>query len=148
MHGTAKSFGTRVLRNLIDPCSTALRSQPSDGRDLAIAAKNCWIVALDNVSGISPWLSDALCRLSTGGGFGTRQLYTDSEEGLFNASRLRALRQQLVLLSDDGMEDYFRQSGHRSDFDAVGGGPNPLESAIPLKSTTTFGFLMPEIEFG
>jgi hypothetical protein len=29
----------------------------------------------------------ALSRLSTGGGFETRQLYTDSDEALFNASR-------------------------------------------------------------
>src|SRR5262249_12055791 len=31
--------------------------------------------------------SDALCRLATGGGFGTRELYSDSEEILFNARR-------------------------------------------------------------
>ena len=33
------------------------------------------------------WLSDTLCRLATGGGFATRQLYTDSEEVLFDAVR-------------------------------------------------------------
>jgi len=48
MHGTAKSFGTRVLRNLIDPCSTPLRSQPSDGRDFAIAAKTVGLWPADN----------------------------------------------------------------------------------------------------
>ena len=35
----------------------------------------------------TPWLSDALCRLATGGGFGTRQLYSDDEESLFEARR-------------------------------------------------------------
>src|SRR5207253_2111337 len=38
--------------------------------------------ALDNVSRISNSLSDALCRIATGGGFATRELYSDSEETL------------------------------------------------------------------
>jgi putative DNA primase/helicase len=42
---------------------------------------------LDNLSGISPHLSDAICVLATGGGFGTRELFTDDEEKLFNAKR-------------------------------------------------------------
>jgi hypothetical protein len=52
-----------------------------------IAANNGWIVALDNLSGLTPALSDALCTLATGGGFGTRELYTDDEEKLFEATR-------------------------------------------------------------
>jgi hypothetical protein len=44
-------------------------------------------VAFDNLSGLPVWLSDALCRLATGGGFGARQLYTDQEEVLFSAVR-------------------------------------------------------------
>ena len=37
-------------------------------------------VALDNLSTLSPWLSDAICRLSTDGGHSARTLYTDLEE--------------------------------------------------------------------
>ena len=33
------------------------------------------------------WLSDALCRLASGGSFAVRQLYTDDEEVLFKAAR-------------------------------------------------------------
>ena len=33
------------------------------------------------------WLSDALCRLATGGSFAVRQLYTNDEEVLFEAAR-------------------------------------------------------------
>jgi hypothetical protein len=33
------------------------------------------------------WLSDALCRLATGGSFAVRQLYTDDEEVLFQVAR-------------------------------------------------------------
>src|SRR5262249_3958029 len=38
-------------------------------------------------SGLPAWLSDALCRVATGGSFAVRQLYTDNEEILFNATR-------------------------------------------------------------
>jgi len=52
-----------------------------------IAASNSWVISFDNLSGIPPWLSDALCRLSTGGGFAIRELHTDNEEILFDATR-------------------------------------------------------------
>jgi hypothetical protein len=85
--GSAKTTTARVLRDLVDPNLASLRSEPRDPRDLIIASTNGWVVALDNLSGLPPWLSDAICRLATGGGFGTRQLYTDDEETLFNARR-------------------------------------------------------------
>ena len=64
-----------------------LRSLPRDDRDLFIAATNSHVLAFDNVSGLQPWLSDALCRIASGGGFSTRQLYTDLDEVLFDAQR-------------------------------------------------------------
>jgi hypothetical protein len=45
------------------------------------------VLAFDNLSALSPWLSDALCRLASGGSFATRQLYTDQDEVLFDAAR-------------------------------------------------------------
>jgi hypothetical protein len=85
--GTAKSTVARALRLLVDPSTAALRSVPREERDLMIAASNSWVISYDNLSGIQQWLSDALCRLSTGGGFATRELHTDSEEILFDATR-------------------------------------------------------------
>jgi hypothetical protein len=85
--GSGKSTVARVLRLLVDPAKPLLRTVPRDERDLIIAARNSWCIAIDNISGMQQWLSDALCRLSTGGGFGTRQLYTDDEEVLFDARR-------------------------------------------------------------
>ncbi len=85
--GTAKSGLARCLRALIDPSVAALRTTPREERDLLIAAYNSHVIALDNLSGLSPWLSDALCRLATGGGFSTRQLYTDTEEVLIQVQR-------------------------------------------------------------
>jgi hypothetical protein len=85
--GSAKSTTVRVLRALVDPAVEPLRALPRSERDLAIAAGNVWVLAFDNLSGIRDWLSDALCRLATGGGFATRMLYTDDEEIIFSARR-------------------------------------------------------------
>jgi len=85
--GSAKSTTARVLKDLIDPSSAPLRSFPRTERDLMISANNSWIIGFDNLSGISHSMSDTLCRLSTGGGFSTRGLYTDSDEVIFDAMR-------------------------------------------------------------
>ena len=52
-----------------------------------IAANNGYLLAFDNLSGLPLWLSDALCRLASGGSFAVRRLYTDDEEVLFQAAR-------------------------------------------------------------
>jgi hypothetical protein len=85
--GSAKSTTVRVLRSVTDPAVEPLRAPPRDERDLAIAASGNRTPALDNLSGIRPWLSDALCRLATGGGFATRELYSDDREVLFSQKR-------------------------------------------------------------
>ena len=85
--GSAKSTAQRVLRSLIDPSDSPLRTAPRDERDLMISAKHTHLIGFDNLSHISPWLSDGLCRLATGGGLATRVLYTDEKQILFNASR-------------------------------------------------------------
>src|SRR5258707_12361451 len=43
------------------------------------------VLAFDNLSGLPPWLSDTLCRLTSGGAFSTRRLFTDQDEILFAA---------------------------------------------------------------
>ncbi|MHB8876150.1 MAG: hypothetical protein ACYC8T_20870 [Myxococcaceae bacterium] len=85
--GSAKSTTGRLLRALIDPAKPSDRARPRDERDLAIAARNAWVLAYDNLSGLPDTLSDSLCRVSTGAGFATRSLYSDAEEMLFDAHR-------------------------------------------------------------
>jgi hypothetical protein len=85
--GSAKSTLARIARRLIDPNLSPLRCEPRDPRDLMVGAVNGWVLALDNLSAMFPWLSDALCRLSTGGGFATRTLYTNDEETILDAMR-------------------------------------------------------------
>lgn len=85
--GAAKSTAQRILRNIVDPSSVPLRTAPRDEHNLYIDARAGWVIALDNMSSLPQWLSDALCRLATGGGFSTRQLYTDQDQILFDAMR-------------------------------------------------------------
>jgi hypothetical protein len=85
--GSAKSTFCWILKSLIDPNTAPLRALPREDRDLFIAATNGHVLAFDNVSGLPAWISDTLCRLATGGGFAVRQLYTDQDEVLFDATR-------------------------------------------------------------
>lgn len=85
--GSGKSTKAKMLRSLVDPNTADLRSEPKEPRDLMIAANNGWVVAFDNLSHLHQWLSDALCRLSTGGGFSARTLYENDEETIFCATR-------------------------------------------------------------
>lgn len=83
-HGSGKSTLCEMVRQLIDPTDTPLRSPPDNERDLMIAGSNSHVLSFDNVSKFSPDMSDALCRISTGGGFATRELYSNDEERRFN----------------------------------------------------------------
>lgn len=78
--GSSKSTITRILVSLIDPSAVPLRQPPRDPEGWTTAATASWVVALDNLSGdIDGWLSDCLCRASTGDGNVKRALYTDSD---------------------------------------------------------------------
>ncbi len=78
--GTAKSSAARFLKLLTDPSKAPLRSLPSNEFHLANAAHHSHVLVFDNLSRLSDDMSDALCRLSTGGGIARRKLYTDSDE--------------------------------------------------------------------
>jgi phage/plasmid primase-like uncharacterized protein len=84
---TAKSTTTCMLRSLCDPSLVPLRAPTRDEKDFLVGAVGNWCVCIDNVSGMQPWLSDSLCRLSTGGGFAARTLYTDCDETAIQIQR-------------------------------------------------------------
>jgi hypothetical protein len=85
--GSAKTTTSRVLKRLTDPREAEVRAEPKEARDLMIGANHNWVLAFDNLSGLPGWLSDALCRLATGGSFAIRGVYTDDEEVTFTAKR-------------------------------------------------------------
>jgi hypothetical protein len=85
--GSAKTVLSKLLKALIDPNVAPVRALSREERELMIAANNGYVLAFDNLSGLPNWLSDALCRLASGGSFAVRQLYTDQEEVLFESTR-------------------------------------------------------------
>jgi hypothetical protein len=99
--GSAKTVLSKLLKALIDPNLAPVRSLAREERDLMIAANHSHMLAFDNASDLPASLSDAFCRLATGGSFAVRRLYTDDDEMLFQAGRP-------ILLN--GIEDVIRRS--------------------------------------
>ena len=85
--GSAKSCAARVLRQLVDPAAEPLSGPPGEQRDLLVAAQTSHVPAFDNISAIPGDMSDALCRISTGGGLTLRKLYTDGDSYTFSVCR-------------------------------------------------------------
>jgi hypothetical protein len=85
--GSGKTTATRVLRRLADPSASPVRAPPKDCRDLLVGALNSWVLALDNLSHLSAQMSDALCRISTGGAISERALYSNTDEVLIEVQR-------------------------------------------------------------
>lgn len=80
VQGAAKSTVSRFLKRILDPSKAPLRSFPKDEGDLLIAASRNRVLAFDNAGELKDWQSDAICRLSTGGGLSKRELFSDADE--------------------------------------------------------------------
>lgn len=85
--GSGKTTACRMLSQLIDPHTAALRSMPRDDRTLMISTRHLWLLGFDNLSALPPWLSDLLCCIATGSAYTARALYTDDSEVVFQARR-------------------------------------------------------------
>lgn len=85
--GSGKSTLLRLLSRLVDPTLAPERNLPKEERDLFVAAMHSHLQTFDNLSGINASMSDALCRIATGGGFSARALHTDGEEFLLQACK-------------------------------------------------------------
>ncbi|WP_425829613.1 ATP-binding protein [Streptomyces fractus] len=77
--GAGKSTGGRMLVRIIEGMSGDLRRAPKDEENLTAAVAAGWVTALDNLSYLSPDLSDAMCCIVTGAETVKRALYTDGD---------------------------------------------------------------------
>jgi hypothetical protein len=85
--GSAKSTLCRLLRRLTDPNGAPVRLPPRNEDNLIVAARHSHVLAFDNMSDVPGWLLDALCSLTTGTGFSTREHYSNTNEVVFDGSR-------------------------------------------------------------
>lgn len=85
--GSGKSVLCQLIKRIIDPSPVSRMQMPKSIQDLMIHAKNGHLLLYDNLSGMLPEMADAFCVLATGGGYASRQLYTDSDMHVLEAMR-------------------------------------------------------------
>jgi hypothetical protein len=85
--GVAKSWATKLIIRTIDGSETDVQSAPRNEDDWSVVASSSWTIALDNVTKIDPWLSDCICRASTGAQWRKRTLFTDSDVSILRIKR-------------------------------------------------------------
>lgn len=82
--GATKSTVARLIQGIVDSTFDAKRGReevfgpPKTTEDLMVFALHSWLLSFDNLTAISTTLSEAFCRLSTGGATIARKLYTNS----------------------------------------------------------------------
>lgn len=103
--GSAKSTLAKIIRRLCDSNRAPLRSPPRNEDDFSVSAANNRLVVFDNQSHIPDWLSDALCRMSTGGTNAKRKHYTNGEEVLVSYSNPALLNGVVDLLRRPDLMD-------------------------------------------
>jgi len=85
--GSGKSEYTKMVRSVVDPASSELRSPPRNEDDLFVAAQSSYLLAFDNLTSVAPWLSDSFCRMGDGGTFGKRSHYENDQETILRGGR-------------------------------------------------------------
>jgi len=75
--GTGKTTAAKMLLSLLDPGPGQMTSTPRTEKDFAVAARGHTVLGVDNLSTITPALSDMICRAVTGESIVSRALYTD-----------------------------------------------------------------------
>jgi hypothetical protein len=83
--GSAKSTTQKTLRSFIDPNDVPLRGRPKNVEDVYVSAGKGHLLSYENLSGLGADISDALCTVATGGGYASRQLYSNDGESLLKA---------------------------------------------------------------
>jgi hypothetical protein len=94
LHGepnSAKTTCLGLIRMLIDPVSTRTLSvksaKNSDNAEIVQQLDHNYLPYYDNISFIPEWLSDVLCRASTGDSFSKRKLFTNNDDILYSYIR-------------------------------------------------------------
>jgi hypothetical protein len=122
--GSGKSTAVKLLAGWLDPSPVPLRKAPKDEEAWVTAAAGSHVVAVDNVSKLPEWWSDALCRAATGDGDVRRSLYTNADLTVFAFRRVVWLTGiDLIGIRDDLADRavmlHLRKIEHRRTDDAI-----------------------------
>ncbi len=85
--GASKSTVCCILKKLIDPSKVELPEIPRDKQELIQTLSHHHVSYFDNLSEISDWLSDLLCRAVTGLSAAKRTLYTNDQDFILSFKR-------------------------------------------------------------
>lgn len=85
--GGAKTTTFSLIKNIVDPSSLDTLSFSPNKNDLIQSLEHHYVIYYDNVSYISPQVSDILCRAVTGSGNSKRELYTTDEDFIYQFKR-------------------------------------------------------------
>ena len=85
--GRGKSSLAKAAQHLLDPRTADPGNPPTTVRELTVRASNGNVLIFDNLSTLSPVMSDAICRLSSGIDSGVRKLFTDATQFSVRGSR-------------------------------------------------------------
>ena len=103
--GSAKSTTVSIFKQLLDPSQIKFFSPPDNFREFVQLGSHHWFLPIDNLSRLSEWLSDALCRACTGEGFSKRELYSDDDDVVYSFQNIGSLNGiNLVVEKPDLME--------------------------------------------
>ena len=103
-HGSAKSFLCTAINQLCDPTSVTKLIINRNDKDLVQNLYKHYVTVYDNLSEITPQMSDIFCQACTGSSFNKRRLYTDLEDIVFrikhaviiNSIEMLLMRQDLI----------------------------------------------------
>ena len=85
--GAAKSTFFRIIKNLIDPSLLETMTYPRNPNEMIQMFSHNYMILLDNLSELTDWQSDELCKAVTGQSFSKRMLYTDDDDFIYSYKR-------------------------------------------------------------
>jgi hypothetical protein len=85
--GGAKTWLLESIRMIVDPSVLKTLSFPRDVNQLIQQLSHNYVAYYDNISKLSEWSSDELCRAVTGSGSSKRKLWTDDDDIIYNFKR-------------------------------------------------------------
>jgi hypothetical protein len=147
-HGSAKTWTAGLIVRFVDPRLPDRRSMPREEDNLIVAAKAAHLLSFDNVSTLPLEMSDALSRLSTGGGAGKRRLYTDDDEVLFSGKRPVVLNGITDFATQPDLLDRVVMLSLEPIADADRRDEKALQTALEVAAPKIFGALLDGLAAG